>query len=563
MPERNPGRRRRAAATGVSVALSALLLTSCTAPSAQDGPTNRKPVSTASSLSEADAATFTFGTAAQPSSLDPALVADAESYRVSRQILQGLVGVEPLTSSPTPLLATDWKAVNDGRSYEFDLREDVTFHDGTAFNAEAVCANFDRWYHLPPSTRTVENSVAFGSVFGGFADTPKISNYEGCTVVSEFDVRIDLQSRFTGFIGALSTPAFGIASPTALKAQKADQLTQERNGVPISAYAQHPVGTGPYAFTSWDDGKVVLDAYPQYWGQKGDVRRVVFTTIREPEARVRALREGAIDGYDLVTAADVAELARGGQQILQRDPYSVLYLGMNQKFPGLDDTKMRQAVAHAIDKPKLLGGDFLNGTKAAETFLPPKLGVDSENATRYNYDPEKSRRLLAEAGYRGEPLPFYYPRNVTRAYLPTPEKVYAELSRQLTAVGLNIKPVPVAWSDGYVSTVQQSGDRAFHLLGWSGSYQDPDNFVGRLFGSYSEEFGFTDSQLFSKLDRARTLPPGPERTSAYADISDQIADGLPAVPLAFPISALAVSERVESYPVSPVMYEVFNQIKLR
>jgi len=228
----------------------------------------------------------------------------------------------------------------------------------------------------------------------------------------------------------------------------------------------------------------------------------------------------------------------------------------------VDDVLFRQAVAHAIDKNALIDGRFLNGTRSASQFLPQKLGVGTQDVENYGYSLELAEELLEESGYDGRPLPFYYPRNVSRPYLPSPEKLYAELSRQLIEAGFNIQPMPVEWSDGYVATVQQAGDRAFHLLGLSGSYQDPDNFVGALFGSESEEFAYSDPQLFSKINRARGLPEGDDRRAAYADISAQISRRVPAVPLAFPISALAMSPRVISYPVSPVMNEVFNRIEL-
>ena len=86
--------------------------------------------------------------------------------------------------------------------------------------------------------------------------------------------------------------------------------------------------------------------------------------------------------------------------------------------------------------------------------------------------------------------------------------------------------------------------------------------MGALFGSYSEEFAYRDNQLFSKIARAVTLPNGEERVTAYREISESIAVDVPAVPLAFPVSAAVVSPRVLSYPVSPVMHEVFNSIDL-
>ncbi|MHA7281849.1 ABC transporter substrate-binding protein [Arthrobacter sp. TMS2-4] len=546
---------KRLAAMAVAL-VSAASLASCTAGTPQPQPA----ASTAPPV--ADPATFTFGTAANPRTLDPALANDTESFRVSQQILQGLVGVDPLTSEPTPLLAESWDESEDGRSYEFTLREDVVFQDGEPFDADAVCANFDRWYTLPESARAATSRLPFENVFKGYSDTPELSLYEDCTATSEHTVDLQLTSRITGLIPALAMPAFGMSSPVALEAGAADDLTETRDGAPISRYGQAPVGTGPFRLVSWDEGNAELAFFDGYWGERGDVERVEFTTIANPDSRARALASGRIDGYDFVSVDSAVDLARNGLQFLQRDPYSVLYLGMNQDFPGVDDPLFREAVAHAIDKGALIDGRFLNGTKQARQFIPEKLGVSNETVEDYGYDVDLAKDLLERSGYDGRELPFYYPRNVSRPYLPSPEKAYAELSRQLTEAGFNIKPVPVDWNDGYVEAVQQSGDRAFHLLGWSGSYQDPDNFVGALFGMYSEEFAHEDPQLFSKIDRARGLPAGEDRTAAYADISSQVSDRIPAVPLAFPISALAMSARVTTYPVSPVMNEVFNRVDL-
>lgn len=537
---------------------AALALTGCTAARTSE-PSGS--ASAAASTAAAPSAVFTLATAARPAGLDPALVMDTESHRVTRQVLEGLVGTDPLTSAPAPLLAASWKESEDGRTYTFTLRSDVRFHDGEPFNADAVRANFERWYNLPVSARGTEN-LMYGAVFRGYADSPDLALYESCEVLDEFTVAVTLRNRLTGFIPALASPAFAMSSPKALREAAANELTERMNDIPVSRYGLHPVGTGPFRFDSWEGDEVRLSSFPEYWGTRGQIGTVVFKTITSPSSRLRALQDGEVDGYDLVTVDDVDELARGGQQILQRDPYSVLYLGLNQNFPGLDEPKMRQAIAHAIDKPALLEGLFLNGTKTANQFLPEKLGLTSSSVTNYGYDPEKAKALLEEIGYDGAELPFHYPRRVTRAYLPSPERVYAVLSRQLTAVGLNIRPVPVDWSEGYLDQVQSDGDRAMHLLGISGTYEDPDTFLGPLFGSYSQEFGYEDPQLATKIERARTLPAGQEQADAYAEIAKRISDRIPAVPLAFPVSILAMSPRVVRYPTSPVLNEVFNLIEL-
>jgi peptide/nickel transport system substrate-binding protein len=238
-------------------------------------------------------------------------------------------------------------------------------------------------------------------------------------------------------------------------------------------------------------------------------------------------------------------------------------VGINQDIPVLQNLKVRQAIELAIDKETLIRRFFIDNTAKATQFVPPKISGFNNDAPELGHDPTKAKEYLKEGGYAGEELKFYYPLNVTRPYLPTPEKVYAEVSRQLTAVGFNIRPVPVDWADGYLQKVQSPGDHALHLLGWNGSYSDADNFVGPLFGEKNGEFGYQDPQVFSKINRARGLPEGEERDALYRSINAQIADTVPAVPIAFPISALALSDRVLSYPASPVLSEVFTKVQLK
>jgi len=554
-----PSRTVRRITASIGAVLLLLPLASCT------GSLDPAPSSTTASPTSraAPTALFTFGTGSEPLGLDPALVSDVESYRVTRQVLEGLVGVDQTTGQPTPLLATEWSQGNEGRSYTFKLRDKVTFQDGAPFDAAAVCTNFNRWFHFPPALRQQASGTTFKGVFKAHADQAALSIYKGCTAVGPHNVRIDLTQPFTGFLQALTLPAFAISSPRALAAEHADVLNQSRGGQPVSAYGLHPVGTGPYDFRAWDAGSVTLTSNKNYWGDKGQIGTIKFVTYDHPEIRMQALLDGKIDAYDAVTAGNFDQLVKSGKQIIQRDPFSVMYLGMNQEVPILQNLKVRQAIEMALDKDTLIRRFFIDNTTQASQFVPAKLSGFNNNAPALGYNPGKAKELLAAAGYKGQELKFYYPLNVTRPYLPTPEKVYAEISRQLTAVGLNIKPVPVDWADGYLQKVTSPGDHALHLLGWNGSYSDPDNFVGPLFGEKTGEFGYQDPQVFSKIARARGLPDGQDRTAQYQTINAQIAATVPAVPIAFPISALALSDRVLKYPASPVLNEVFTKVELR
>ncbi|MCB5273609.1 Heme-binding protein A [Arthrobacter sp. SO5] len=559
-PETARRRTARRIAAGVGALLLMLPLASCTG---SPGPAPSS-ASTASGVPDVGpGAVFTFGTASQPLGLDPAVVADIESYRITRQVLEGLVGVDQTTGQPTPQLATEWTSSEDGRTYDFKLRGNVTFQDGTPFDAASVCSNFNRWFNFPEALRKQAAGTTFKGVFKAHSDQASLSIYKGCTAVAPDDVKIELTQPFTGFLQALTLPAFAISSPQALSSHNADVLDQSRDGQPVSSYGLHPVGTGPYVFGAWDGGRITLSSNKDYWGDKGQIGTINFVTYDHAQTRMQALLDGKIDAYDAVTAGNFDQLVKRGKQIIQRDPFSVMYLGMNQEVPILQNLKVRQAIEMALDKDTLIRRFFIDNTAAASQFVPPKLSGFNNNAPSLGHNPAKAKELLTESGYKGEELKFYYPLNVTRPYLPTPEKIYAEISKELTAVGLNIKPVPVEWSEGYLQKVTSSGDHALHLLGWNGSYADQDNFVGPLFGENTGEFGYQDPQVFSKISRARGLPDGKERTEQYQTINAQIAATVPAVPIAFPISALALSDRVLKYPASPVLNEVFTKIELK
>ncbi|WP_258802522.1 ABC transporter substrate-binding protein [Pseudarthrobacter sp. NS4] len=554
-----PSSTSRRAVLKTGAVLLALGATSCTA-APSPSPSSDSPSAT---IPAEPTATFNFGTAAQPLGLDPALSNDVESQRITRQILEGLVGVDQTTGKPTPLLATEWTESNEGRSYTFKLRTGVMFHDGTPFNAEAVCANFNRWFAFSPDLRRQAPGISFKGVFKAHSDEPGLSIFKSCTALAEDTVRIDLTQRFTAFLQALTLPAFAMASPAALASGTADVLDQNRGGPPVSAFATNPVGTGPFSFKSWDEQSVTLVSNNAYWGDRGQIATINFLAYNHPQTRLQALLDGKIDGYDAVTVGNFDQLVKRGKQIVQRDPFSVMYVGINQDIPVLQNLKVRQAIEMAIDKETLIRRFFIDNTAKATQFVPPKISGFNNDAPELGHDPVKAKEYLKEGAYAGEELKFYYPLNVTRPYLPTPEKVYAEISRQLTAVGLNIRPVPVDWSDGYLQKVQSPGDHALHLLGWNGSYSDADNFVGPLFGEKNGEFGYQDPQVFSKINRARGLPEGQERDEQYHTINAQIAATVPAVPIAFPISALALSDRVVNYPASPVLNEVFTKVQLK
>jgi peptide/nickel transport system substrate-binding protein len=131
---------------------------------------------------------------------------------------------------------------------------------------------------------------------------------------------------------------------------------------------------------------------------------------------------------------------------------------------------------------------------------------------------------------------------------------------QLKAVGITVEPVSDAWSPDYLDKIQGTEDHGLHLLGWTGDYNDTDNFLGVFFGAKTMEWGFENQELFDALAEARQLPTVEEQKPLYEDINEQVMDYLPGVPIAHPVPSLAFADGVQGFIPSPVQDEPWNQV---
>ncbi len=554
----------RKALTGAAALALALSLGACAQSSRPSA-----PAATPGGSGAATADTFIFAGSSDPVMLDPAMASDGESFRVARQIFEGLVSVEPGGTKPVPLLATAWESAPDGLSHSFTLKTGVTFHDGTDFNAAAVCANFERWANWKGLNQNENITYYYGKLFQGFR-TPEAGGskgiYEGCEAASADKVTIKLNKPFAAFVDAMTLPAFSMQSPEAMKKYNADDTQGTESDPRFSQYATaHPTGTGPFSFEKWDRGQqVVLARYDGYHGEKAKVSKAIVRVISDPKARTQELQAGNVDGYDLVAPADVKVLKDKGFQIQNRPAFNILYLAFNQNVnPALKDIRVRQALNHAIDKEAVIKQVLPEGTKAATQFMPDMVNGYNPNVTVYAHDKEKAKALLKEAGQEGLTLKFAYPTGVSRPYMPTPEDTFVAVKAQLEAVGVKVEPVTAKWSPDYLDMAQGKEGitkRDIHFLGWTGDYNDPDNFIGVFFGKKSNEWGFDNPELFAELAKARELSTKDAQATAYQAISKKISDFAPGVPLAHPAPSLAFGKGVKGYTASPVQDEVWNTV---
>jgi peptide/nickel transport system substrate-binding protein len=544
---------------------------------------------TGGETSAASGGTLVFGSAADPVALDPILVSDGESLRVTLQIFETLIDLKPGTTDLEPGLAESWEPNADATAYTFHLRQGVKFQDGTDFNADAVCFNFNRWYNFTGSFQNPSATYYWQVIFGGFATydpksgAPKDSLYKSCEATDANTAVITLTKPSSSFLAGLTLTPFAIGSPTALQKYDADKGTVDADGIfhPTGTYStEHPIGTGPFQFKSWTRGdKLVLERFDGYWGKTSDnptefngtgakLDQLIFKPIADNAARLQALQSGDIMGYDLVEPQDIPTIQGDSNlQILDRPAFNVGYVGFNLSIPPTDDPKVRQAIAYGLDRQGVIDSFYAGRGEVAKEFMPPSLFGYADDVQEYTYDPEKSKQILQDAGYTlPVKLDGWFPTDVSRPYMPDPKRNFEAFAASLEKSGFKVVPHSAPWSPDYLGRSDEGKLGNLYLLGWTGDFGDPDDFIGVFFQTPQKQWGTTDNNEMKPvqeiLDQAETETDQAKRTELYQEANRQIMQILPGVPYAHNKPALAFIKGVEGYVPSPVDLQSFATVSL-
>jgi peptide/nickel transport system substrate-binding protein len=533
--------------------------------------------------------TLVFASSADPVALDGILVSDGESSRVIEQIFETLVDLKPGTTEVEPALAESWESNDDGTVWTFKTRQGVKFHDGTDFNAEAVCFNFNRWYNFKGSFQNPSATYYWQVIFGGFATfdknsgAPEESLFKSCEATDANTAVITLTKPSASFLAGLTLTPFSIGSPDALQKYKADEGEVDADGIfhPTGTYStQHPIGTGPFKFKSWARGdKLVIERYDDYWGKTSDsptafngkgasLDQVIFKPIADNAARLQALQTGEIQGYDLVEPQDIPTIQGDSNlQILDRPPFNVGYVGFNMSVKPTDDPQVRQAIAFGLDRQGVIDSFYAGRGEVAKEFMPSSLFGYADDVTEYTYDPEKSKQILQDAGYTlPVKIDFWYPTDVSRPYMPDPKRNFEAFSASLAKAGFKVVPHSAPWSPDYLGRSDEGKLGNAYLLGWTGDFGDPDDFIGVFFQSPQKQWGTDKSDEMKPvqdiLNQAEAETDEAARTELYQEANRQIMETLPGVPYAHNKPALAFIKGIEGYVPSPVDLQSFATVSL-
>ena len=480
------------------------------------------------------AGTLVVGLVAEPVNLDPPQVTDLNSNRVGRRIVETLVTFPEESTQIVPGLAESWTISKDGLQYTFKLRRGITFHDGTPLNAEAVKFSIERQIN-PNHPAYKLGKYPFANFFFG--------NVKAVEVLSEERVAFLLNEARASFIAVLAQGAASIVSPTAVMKWGPD-------------YPTHPVGTGPFRFASWDRGqRVVLEKNPTYWKYPVKVERVIYRPIVEDQARLTELLTGTLDVIVGVPADFVSQLEQNAKiTLLKQVGAHVWYLGMNNQKKPFDDKRVRQALNYAVNKDAIVK-DVLKGTGAASRgpVLPGTWGADPA-LKPYPYDPERAKKLLAEAGYpSGFSTTLWVPESGSG--MQAPVAMSTVMQSNLKAVGVNVSLQTMEWG-AYLAKLRTKEQELF-ALSWMAGTEDPDMVMYPLLHSSQwtpvgpNRALYKNARFDTLLQQARLTTDQAKRAQLYREAQRVLVDDAPWVFVDHEIQIAALSKRVQSFKLHP------------
>ncbi len=326
---------------------------------------------------------------------------------------------------------------------------------------------------------------------------------------------------------------------------------------------ENPVGTGPYTMKEWVRGDhITFEANPNYWGGAPANQTLIFRWSAEAAQRLLELQSGTVDGIFAPSAEDYEAISADSNLTLI--PYqtgNVFYIGINNTMPPFDKEEVRQAVAMAIDKQRIVDNFYPPNSTIAEQFIPedfnPGFSTSGDGAKWYTYDPEAAKALLATAGFPdGFDVTLSY-RDVERVYLPHVNQVAQDIQDQLKQVGINVTLNKM--ESGPFIESESKGEQAFFLLGWGMDYPDSTNFYDYHFASNAMRFGKEFPDIVEAIKAAAQVSDPAERQTHYDEANALIKQHVPVVPVAHGTTADAFKASVGNVKIGP-LNENFSQM---
>ncbi len=472
--------------------------------------------------------TVIFAQGADVTSFDPQIGKETPAVAVTNNIYDTLVDVDPVSGEIVPQIATSWEQL-DELTYRFKLRTGLKFHNGEELKADDVKFSLDR-------------AIASASV------SYLVDFIESVTIEDDYTVVVKTKAPYAPALRNLAVPYAAIVPKDYVEANPDILKTA-------------PVGSGPYKFVSWaQNDNVKLEAFDEYYAGAPKTKYVEMKVIPEAAQRTIALETGEIDiAYDLTTSDANRVKNEKGLELLEVPSLSCFYISFNTKKAPFDNKLVRQAINYAIDRELLVetvnGG---SGEPANALIAPAVYGY--YNPGDFEYNPEKAKELLKEAGYQnGFTCTLWVNNNQSRV------EMCQAIQAMLMDIGITCK-VEVLEFGAFISRTT-AGEHDMGYFGWVTSTKDADYTYYSL--EHSTQQGAAGNRSFTAdptidalVEKGRTSADSSVRLEAYKELAIYLKDFMNNAPIIYTTINAGVSSKVQGFELDPIGYHKLQNVQV-
>ncbi|WP_170109461.1 ABC transporter substrate-binding protein [Melghirimyces profundicolus] len=457
--------------------------------------------------------------------IDPGHAMAEGDIDVVFHLFDGLVQFKNRDLEVEPALATDWDVSEDGKTWTFQLRKGVKFHDGTDFNADAVVHSFKRILD--------KDHKFYGLIKGNsYLDYLLGDIIEDVVKMNDYEVKFELKRKFAPFLTYMGYYSQFVVSPAALEKYGED-------------FINHPVGTGPFKFKRWKKGEYLeLTANEDYWGEKPKIDSLVFKVVPESSTRLMELQNGSVDAIKNIDPKQLETIEKNDElKALSVPGANTFFMSINTEKEPFDDVKVRQALNHAVNTKRIVENIYEGDGTRAINFMPPTVFSFDKNAGPYRYDPDQAKALLQEAGYEDG---FKVKLNTfegARTYVSQPVQAAELIASDLKKIGLDVEIETNEWAKH--ADIMDNGKHELSLTGWF-DVPYPSNFLKTLAleGSRTK---YHPEDLQEKAKKALATYDEEKQLKLYQELQQGLHEGAPIVPIAHSNYSAAVRSDVKGF----------------
>ena len=509
-----------------------------------------------------NAKTFTFCSAASPSSLNPQLAVDGSTFTAtSKTMFNRLVDFKTEGTDLVPSLAESWTVSKDGLNYTFQLKKNIWFHSTSKFtpkrpfNADDILFTFNRmrqkthpFHNVGGATYEYFNSMSMGRII------------KNIIKVNDHKVIFILRKPEAPFLANLAMDFASIHS-----AEYAEQLLRQKRP---EALDLQPVGTGPFVLKQYKKNRFLsFRAHPKYFKGKAKIDRLIISITPEAQQRYKKLKAGQCDLISDPLPQDIAKLKTDSKvTVLQKQGLNISYLSMNTSSKPLTDVRVRRAIHHALDRNQYINTVYYGYAQKAVNPIPPAMWGYNNDVTDWHFNKAKAKQLLKEAGYKKGFEIELWTLPVSRPYNPNGQRMGELMKKDLADVGIRVKLVKHSWKN-FLEKASR-GEHQLLQFGWTTDNGDPDNFLNSLLSCDAVKGGNNYSRwcfrAFDKVVRkAKETLQRERRIVFYREAQKLFKEQVPWVTLAHTMVFRAMRSNVMGYEISRFGTDDFYNVDLK